>query len=151
MVQGGVDVERPDRRFGLDAIERVGPMKPLSLALVLASSLATLGLAGCQTVEEDGYVYSSTYEGPTYRGVYETDYVYRDRPEGYRRAPPRRYYEPPQQRRYDPPPQRRYDPPPRGPGVDPGYGHRGPDRPPQGGNGTPWVPPQDPLLRSPSH
>ena len=134
-------------------------MKPLSLALVLASSLATLGLAGCQTVEEDGYVYSSTYEGPTYRGVYETDYVYRDRPGSYRRTPPPQWRDgppryrndPPPQRRYDPPPQRRYDPPPRGPGVDPGYGRRGPDRPPQGGNGTPWVPPQDPLLRSPSH
>jgi len=145
-------------------------MKTFSLALVLAASLAPLGLAGCQTVEEDGYVYSSTYDRPSYRGVYETDYVYRDRSDTYRRPPPPRYgqppygrYEPPPQRRYDPPPQRRYDPPPqrrydpppqrgyeppRGAAAAPAYGNRGGGRAP---DGAPWLPQQDPLQRSPSH
>ncbi|NLH82493.1 MAG: hypothetical protein GX458_16855 [Phyllobacteriaceae bacterium] len=105
-------------------------MKPLSLALVLASTLAPLGLAGCQTAEGDGYTYSSTYEGAGYEGpaydgpvygratygrVYESDTVYRDRPATYRRYEPAtpRFEPPPPPRRYDPPPQARFVPPPQ--------------------------------------
>lgn len=64
-------------------------MKTLSLALVLCSGLSTLGLAGCQTVQEDGYYepsYSSVEYGTGY--VYGSDYGYR---EHVRRPPPPRY------------------------------------------------------------
>lgn len=55
-------------------------MKPLSIALVLASSLSALGLAGCQTVEGDGYSYSTATYGGYYGRSYDDEDVVVRRP-----------------------------------------------------------------------
>lgn len=125
-------------------------MKPRSLALLLAASLPTLGLAGCQTTEGDGYGYSSvTYEEDYYYGggpVYDGGVLVRRPPrDGRRWNPPprddRRWNPPPRRddRRWNPPPQvdRRWNPPPRGERTAPG---RAPDP-----NGSPGAPPWRPI------
>ena len=65
-------------------------MKTLPIALVLCG-LSGVGLAGCQTVEDDGY-YGRSYSTVEYRTGYgrgyDYDYGYR---EPVRRAPPPRY------------------------------------------------------------
>jgi len=77
------------RRLGFDGNET---MKTLPIALVLCG-LSGVGLAGCQTVEDDGYYgrsYSTVEYRTGYRG-YDYDYGYR---EPVRRAPPRYVVQP---------------------------------------------------------
>lgn len=52
-------------------------MKKSSLAVLLVATLPPLALAGCQTVEEDGYGYSTTYSTTVYDDVYVERPVYR--------------------------------------------------------------------------
>lgn len=71
-------------------------MKTLPIALVLCCGLTGIGLAGCQTVEGDGYDDYGGYSGRSYStveygtGGYGRDYGYGYR-EPVRRAPPPRY------------------------------------------------------------
>lgn len=116
-------------------------MKRSSLVLLLVSSLSPLALAGCQTVEEDGYTYSDTYS----RGGYEEDWVerpvYSDRtvvrrppPVVYERpAPvyrPRPQYAAPQPQYQPPRPPPQYQPPPQQPQPYQPQPHRPPPPPP---------------------
>lgn len=131
-------------------------MKPLSIALVIASSLSTLALAGCQTTEEDGTYYESGYR-ETYvrspRYVYEDTYVVRNPPPrqyGWAPPPPR-YAPPPPPPRYGynpPPPRQGYNPPP-----PPPHNAAPPPPPPPQQNAAPpqrrWVP-EDPMRRGPN-
>lgn len=116
-------------------------MKPLPLALLISVTLPALGLAGCQTVEDDGYSYSTTYEEDVYVGrpVYESRAVVRRPPPVYAWTPP----PPPVVHRRPPPPPpptvRRWSPPPPPPppvGTPQGYR---PYRPP-GSQYEPYVP-----------
>lgn len=133
-------------------------MKPLSIALVLASSLSALGLAGCQTTEEDGYYYESSYSGSRSRPpryVYEESYVERSPSRSYGSygsygwAPPPRYASPPPQQRYTPPPQRWQNAAPPPP---PPQQHAAPQPAPAPARGAPpprrWTTEDDPSSRS---
>lgn len=103
-------------------------MKTLSIALVLTTALTGLGLAGCQTVDDDGY-YDSSYSSP----VYSESYVYQDYG-SYRSAP--RYVE------------RSYRPAPRWSGEHrPPPPQWQPQRPPH--QPTQWQQPQQPPRQPP--
>ncbi|MCE1234756.1 MAG: hypothetical protein LWW93_00230 [Hyphomicrobiales bacterium] len=127
-------------------------MKPLSLALLVSIGAPALGLAGCQTVEDDRYVYSTTWDEDDYvdRPVYDSRVVVRGG------APSRGWGPPPPMVRHAPPPPppmfhhapppppppppqvRRWSPPPPPPGAPPPPpNHR---RPPPDGPGEPYHP-----------
>lgn len=111
-------------------------MKPLSLTLLVSIAGPVLGLAGCQTVEDERTVYSTTYDEDVYvdRPVYDSRVVVRRTSPSYgwmapppviHRAPPPPPPPPPQVRRWGPPP------PPPGAPPPPPYHHRPPpDGPP---------------------
>lgn len=107
----------PTDRTDFDTNQRVRTMKSWSFALLLSATVPVLALGGCQTVEDDGYSYSTT----TYEEGYYVDRPVYDQRIVVRRPPPPRSYgwspppPPREERRWNPPPQpeRRWNPPPR--------------------------------------